>query len=89
MTTDTARDDRRSASIEATRRRSAELFGVLGDADASQAERDTAPDGDLVGTLGGDSDDAHAATSNAATMASTIASGSRPEVSTTCVARRR
>ncbi|MBM9461243.1 RNA polymerase sigma factor SigF [Nocardioides sp. zg-536] len=37
----------RSAAVEATRRRSAELFGVLRDESASQAERDVARD-DLV-----------------------------------------
>lgn len=44
MTADLSRGDRRSASIEETRRRSAELFVVFRDEDRSAAERDTARD---------------------------------------------
>lgn len=47
MTADLSRGDRRSKSIEETRRRSAELYVTFRDPDASQAERDTARD-DLV-----------------------------------------
>lgn len=44
MTADLSRGDRRSMSIEETRRRSAELFVVFRDEDRSAAERDTARD---------------------------------------------